>query len=80
MELFSAKKTAEKVTEKTVPSDNGLFDQVYTHLSENQLFTGGAGLAVIGLAVKFSNRLAIISNALFRRRFVISLSLNNDDA
>ncbi|CAD5234616.1 unnamed protein product [Bursaphelenchus xylophilus] len=48
--------------------------------SKNPYFNAGLGLAGIGFAASFGKKLTVIGNALFRRRFVTSLTLNNEDA
>jgi hypothetical protein len=59
---------------------SGLIDRIYANLSENPYFSAGAGLVGIGITATIGKRLIILSNTLFRRKFVISLSLNNEDA
>lgn len=68
----------ESITEDA--RSRSLFDKVYASLSSNPYFSAGAGLVGIGIVASLGKRLVILSNTLFRRRFVISLSLNNDDA
>ncbi|KAI6191522.1 BCS1-like protein [Aphelenchoides bicaudatus] len=64
----------------TVEQKQGFIDRIYGNLSGNPYFSAGAGLVGIGILASVGKRLAILSNTLFRRKFVISLSLNNDDA
>jgi hypothetical protein len=57
-----------------------LVDRIYGNLSENPYFSAGAGLFGIGLAASVGKRLVVLSNTLFRRKFIISLTLSNEDA
>lgn len=68
------------IVENETTKSVGLVDRIYENLSANPYFSAGAGLVGIGLAASIGKRLVILSNTLFRRKFVISLSLNNDDA
>lgn len=61
-------------------STSGVADRLVQGLSENPYFNAGAGLAGLGMAAALGKRSLILANALFRRRFVTSLTLNNEDA
>lgn len=61
-------------------ASQGLTSRIYESLSENPYFSAGAGLAGIGIAMSVGKRALIIGNALFRRRFVTTMQLNNEDA
>ncbi|VDN06131.1 unnamed protein product [Thelazia callipaeda] len=55
------------------------FFQLYSYLSTNPYFGAGAGLAGLGIFVSFARKLAIVSSTLFRRRFLISMQISNED-
>uniref|UniRef100_A0A0N4Z0X7 Mitochondrial chaperone BCS1 n=1 Tax=Parastrongyloides trichosuri TaxID=131310 RepID=A0A0N4Z0X7_PARTI len=47
---------------------------------KNPFFSAGLGLAGIGMAANVGRRCLILFNAYFRRKFVTSLTLNNEDS
>ncbi|GMR49755.1 hypothetical protein PMAYCL1PPCAC_19950, partial [Pristionchus mayeri] len=49
-------------------------------LKDNAYFHAGAGLAGMGMAAGMARRFAVIGNAYFRRRFMLTLQVNNRDA
>uniref|UniRef100_A0A915Q1R8 Mitochondrial chaperone BCS1 n=1 Tax=Setaria digitata TaxID=48799 RepID=A0A915Q1R8_9BILA len=55
------------------------FDKIYSHLSTNPYFGAGAGLAGLGVCLSIARKFLVISNALFRKRFLISLEISNED-
>ncbi|OZC06197.1 ATPase, AAA family [Onchocerca flexuosa] len=55
------------------------FGKIYSYLSTNPYFGAGAGLAGLGICLSIARKLAVISNTLFRRRFLISLQISNED-
>ncbi|CAJ0568169.1 unnamed protein product, partial [Mesorhabditis spiculigera] len=56
-----------------------LVEKAVQSLSANPLFSAGAGLAGIGMAATLLKRFAVIGAMLLRRRYVVSLQLNNED-
>ncbi|VBB31446.1 unnamed protein product [Acanthocheilonema viteae] len=55
------------------------FGKIYSYLSANPYFGAGAGLAGLGVCLSIARKLVVISNTLFRRRFLISLQISNED-
>ncbi|EJW82782.1 mitochondrial chaperone BCS1 [Wuchereria bancrofti] len=55
------------------------FGKVYSYLSSNPYFGAGAGLAGLGVCLSITRKLIVISNTIFRRRFLISLQISNED-
>ncbi|KAM3723069.1 Mitochondrial chaperone BCS1 [Dirofilaria immitis] len=55
------------------------FAKICSYLSTNPYFGAGAGLAGLGVCLSIARKLAVISNTLFRRRFLISLQISNED-
>jgi hypothetical protein len=60
-------------------STHGVIDQIYDNLAANPIFSGGAGLAGIGIAMALSRRAIILGNAILRRAFIRSLELSNEN-
>uniref|UniRef100_A0AC35UAB9 Mitochondrial chaperone BCS1 n=1 Tax=Rhabditophanes sp. KR3021 TaxID=114890 RepID=A0AC35UAB9_9BILA len=77
----SADKSPELVdiSKELVQNDKGFISETISSLTSNQFFSAGAGLAGLGFAATLGRRFMIIGNALFRRRFMTSLQLNNED-
>ncbi|VDM48929.1 unnamed protein product [Toxocara canis] len=71
---------AEPKTLEPQHEGRSFFKEAYDSLSVNPYFGAGAGLAGIGLAMSVLKKMIIVSNAFFRRRLVISLEINNEDA
>ncbi|KAI1726826.1 ATPase family associated with various cellular activities (AAA) domain-containing protein [Ditylenchus destructor] len=67
------------VPEPAETIDAGIVKSFYSSLSSNPYFSAGAGLFGIGAAAAFSRRIFILANTLFRRRFLSSLELDNED-
>ncbi|CAJ0938909.1 unnamed protein product, partial [Mesorhabditis belari] len=59
--------------------EGSFIDQTIKGLSSNPLFSAGAGLAGIGMAVTLLKRFAVVGSSLLRRRYIVSLQLNNED-
>ncbi|CAG9533782.1 unnamed protein product [Cercopithifilaria johnstoni] len=55
------------------------FGKIYSYLSTNPYFGAGAGLAGLGVCLSIARKLIVASNTLFRRRFLISLQISNED-
>ncbi|CAJ0938831.1 unnamed protein product, partial [Mesorhabditis belari] len=60
-------------------TEGSFIDQTIKGLSSNPLFSAGAGLAGIGMAVTLLKRFAVVGSSLLRRRYIVSLQLNNED-
>ncbi|VDK80704.1 unnamed protein product [Litomosoides sigmodontis] len=66
----------EPLAESLQPRQVG---KIYSYLSTNPYFGAGAGLAGLGMCLSIARKLAVVSNTLFRRRFLISLQISNED-
>lgn len=60
-------------------SRKDLLSRIYNSLSVNPYFSAGAGLVGIGVVGTLSKRFLIIASALFRRRFLSTLEIDNQD-
>lgn len=66
----------------TVPastSSNGFFDRTFKQLSQNPLFSAGAGLAGLGILAQVGRRFLIIGNTVVRRKFISKLQITNEE-
>ncbi|CEF62376.1 Mitochondrial chaperone BCS1 [Strongyloides ratti] len=84
MESFnsiSPNKIDNVTTEKTISQDVKTVEspKFTDSLFKNQFFSAGLGLAGLGMLANIGRRSLILFNAYFRRRFMTSLTLNNED-
>uniref|UniRef100_A0A0N5BS40 Mitochondrial chaperone BCS1 n=1 Tax=Strongyloides papillosus TaxID=174720 RepID=A0A0N5BS40_STREA len=84
MELFTStpgNKIDVTAVDKTVPQDvkNIETPKFTDSIFKNPFFSAGLGLAGLGVLANVGRKVLILSNAYFRRRFMTSLTLNNED-
>lgn len=61
------------------PESTRLWDKIVDNLSSNPIFSGGAGLAAVGIGLTIVKRLGVITSAQIRRHCVRSLELTNEN-
>lgn len=56
-----------------------VWNKIYDNLSANPIFSGGAGLAAIGIGLSLAKRLGVVANTQLRRYCIRSLELTNEN-